>query len=118
VALSNLAGVRDMRKDYAGAERLFREVLRRDADVLPPGHQLVGIAHVRLGRTLLHAGRFAEAAAESRAGYDLLLKQSAPPKLWVDNWSEDLAAAAESLGRGSPHRAPVPWLTSKSPRRK
>ena len=94
VALSNLAGVYVERKEYARAEAVFREVLRRYGELLEPGHQLVGIAHVRLGRTLLRAGKPAEAAKESRAGYDILMEQESPPASWIDQAKKDLADAA------------------------
>ena len=38
IALSNLAGVYQEKKQYARAESVFREVLRRYADVLPADH--------------------------------------------------------------------------------
>jgi serine/threonine-protein kinase len=91
VALSNLAGVAQQRGDYRRAETLFREVLRRYADTLPAAHQLVGIAKIRLGRALVSQARYADAEAETLAGYALLRKQTSPPQRWIDIAHEDLA---------------------------
>lgn len=114
IALSNLAGVYDMRKRYPEAERLFREVLRRYSDVLAPDHQLVGIALVRLGRTLQHESRYADAAAQSAAGYDILMKQSAPPAAWLNNARHDLAIDYERL-RQPANAAKFRALASSAP---
>jgi len=46
------------------------------AQTLPAEHQLVGIARVRLGRAILRQRRYSEAENESRAGYELLMKQT------------------------------------------
>jgi hypothetical protein len=62
VGLSNLAGVSQQRGDNRRAEALFREVLQRYADTLPPGHQLTGIAKIRRGRA-----RWLDAAREDLA---------------------------------------------------
>ncbi|MEP6572063.1 MAG: serine/threonine-protein kinase [Gemmatimonadota bacterium] len=90
IALSNLAGVYLARNQYPRAEREFREVLRRYADVLQPGHRLIGIAHVRLGHTLVRENRIPEAIPETRAGMDILTKQTDPPVQWVTMGREDL----------------------------
>jgi serine/threonine-protein kinase len=103
IALSNVAAVYQDRGDYASAERTFREVIRRYADVLAPDHQLVGIAHARLGRALLRQRRYAEAARESLAGYQILMQQDEPPLAWLTPTREDLAAAYDALGQ--PERA-------------
>jgi eukaryotic-like serine/threonine-protein kinase len=97
IALSNLAGVYQEKKQYGRAESIFRDVLRRYAEVLPADHQLVGIAKVRLGRQLLYQRRFVESERETRAGYELLVKQSTPPDRWLNVAREDLAAAYDGL---------------------
>jgi hypothetical protein len=38
---------------------------------------------IKLGRTLLREHRYAEAEAESRAGYDILIKQIDPKVSWL-----------------------------------
>ena len=101
VALSNLAGVFQLRKDYARAEATFREAKQRYEGLLAPDHQLVGIVHVRLGRAIRLQGRFAEAEQESRAGYEILLKQSTPSATWLQFARGDLAAEYDSLGRAA-----------------
>lgn len=65
---SNLAGIYADRKEYGKAERLYRDALTVYAyDKL--GDSLnAAIVHAKLGRTLLHAGRYAEAEPESLAG--------------------------------------------------
>ena len=108
VALSNIGGVYQERQQYARAEALFREVLRRYADTLPAGHQLVGIARVRLGRQLVRQRRFAEAEREILEGYGILMKQSTPPARWVQMAREDLAEAYAAMNqpeRAEPFRA-------------
>jgi len=99
VALSNLAGVYIDEKQYAKGEALFRQALQMYAQTLPPDHQLVAIAHIRLGRGLLRQGRYTDAAAESRAGFELLKKQSTPPAYWVNVCRTDLAQEYEALKR-------------------
>jgi tetratricopeptide (TPR) repeat protein len=78
IAMSNLASVYVQRRDYVKAERLYREVMARYVGVLEPDHINVGITRIKLGRALLRQKRWAEAAAESNAGYDILSKQSDP----------------------------------------
>ena len=99
VALSNLAGVRQERGDYKGAEALFREAIQRYDGVLAPDHQLLGIARGRLGRALRLQRRFAEGEVESRAGLEILMKQSTPSVTWVQRVRSDLAIDYDSLCR-------------------
>jgi serine/threonine-protein kinase len=99
IALSNIAGVLQERKQYPQAETLFREAIQRYDGLLAPDHQLVGIARGRLGRVLRLQGRIAEAEKESRASYDILMKQSTPSAFWVHRVMSDLALEYESLGR-------------------
>ena len=103
VALSNLAGVYQQREQYTTAESLFREVLRRYADTLPNDHQLVGIAHIRLGHQIVRQKRYGDGASESQAGYDILTKQPTAPARWLQMAREDLADVYEALGQ--PDRA-------------
>jgi serine/threonine-protein kinase len=80
------------------AERGFREALAMYAQTLPPDHLNVGIAMVKLGRTILRQGRFAEAVKESTAGYEIVSKATTPSIGWLQNARRDLVAAYESLG--------------------
>jgi serine/threonine-protein kinase len=101
IALSNIAGVLQERKQYAQAEALFREAVRRYDGLLAPDHQLVGIARARLGKAIRLQGRWSEALVETRAGYDILMKQSTPSVLWVQRAASDLAMEYDSLGRAA-----------------
>jgi len=98
VAMSNIATVRMRRNDFTGAERLMHEVVSRFTRSLSPEHMNTGIARTKLGRTLVKQGRFAEAAAESRAGYEILLRQNGHPEVWLNMAREDLQAAYTSIG--------------------
>jgi len=100
IALSNLAGVYQKRGELARAEGVFRDVIRRYGEVLEPDHQLVGIARVRLGNVLLLERHVADAEGETQAGYDILVKKSPPPAVWLENARKDLAQ--EHASRGSP----------------
>ncbi len=115
VALSNLSGVYQAQKQFPEAIRLMREVLRRYAEVLEPDHQLVGIANIRLGRNLLGAGQHAEAEKASLLGYQILMKQAAPPKSWLDNARTDLAADYKALGRPTDAKRFEAELAAKAP---
>jgi len=97
VAMSNLATVSYSRKDYKRAEALYREVVRRFSETQGADHLNTGIARVKLGRTLLREGRFADARVESLAGHDILVKQASPSLSFLQNSLKDLAAAADSL---------------------
>jgi hypothetical protein len=97
IALCNLAGVYVDRKDYFGAEKLFRDALQIYSQTLPTGQLNVGIARVRLGRALLLEKRYQDAEAESRGGYEILAKQSSAPERWMQNARTDLAREYEVL---------------------
>ncbi len=97
IALSNLASVFVERKQYLRAEQLYREVLRLYAEVLPADHLNTGIAHIKLGRALLRQNRFAEAAAESLAGYAIVSKQASPSVSFLRAARRDLIIAYDSL---------------------
>ncbi len=69
------------------------------AQTLPAEHQLVGIARVRLGRAILRQRRYSEAENESRAGYELLMKQTSPPANWLSKARADLAEEYDALNK-------------------
>jgi serine/threonine-protein kinase len=96
-AVANLAGVYADRKDYAKAEQLYRDALKLYADSLPAGHLNIAIGHVRLGGVLLSDKRYSDAEAESRAGYELLMKQSTPPARWVQTVRNDLLTEYDAM---------------------
>jgi serine/threonine-protein kinase len=109
-ASSNLATVHMERRELAAAEALYREAVRQFEATQGPGHLNSGIAHIKLGRALLRQGRFAEAAPESRRGYDVLVPQVEPGISFLRAARRDLIAAYDSLGRAdlaAPFRAEV-----------
>ncbi|MFN0102493.1 MAG: tetratricopeptide repeat protein [Bryobacteraceae bacterium] len=98
IGLSNLASVFMARKDFASAEPLLREAMAMYAGTLPATHVNVGIGRIKLGRTLLRLKRYKEAEAESRAGFDILNRQTNPAVSWLNNARKDLTELYEALG--------------------
>ncbi len=98
VALANVASVVMQRGDPRGAEPLFREALAIYDSILPPGHVNAGIGHIKLGRALLRQGRYRAAIGETRAGYDILVRQTDPATSFLRAARRDLVAAFDSLG--------------------
>jgi eukaryotic-like serine/threonine-protein kinase len=68
IAQSNPGGAYMGQGQYARAEALIREAVRRFTETLSAGHINTGIARIKLGRVLLRQRRFAEAEAETLAG--------------------------------------------------
>ena len=99
MALSNLADIEQRRGASQRAQELFRRVLSVYAEVLDKTHPLQGIGRIRFGHALLAAGQTADAEAQSRAGYDLMVERSDPPAVWMTMARQDLATAYRSLGR-------------------
>jgi serine/threonine-protein kinase len=97
-AQSNLASVRMARKDLSGAEALYRQALAEFSASQGPRHTNTGIAHVKLGRALLRQGRFRDAMAETRAGYDILTPQMEPNTSFLRAARLDLAEAHDAIG--------------------
>ncbi len=97
IALSNLANVYLEEKQYAVADSLFRDVIRRYGEVLAPDHQLVGIARVRLGHTLVLEHRYANAETELTTGYGILKALKNPPASWFNLARNDLVAVYDTL---------------------
>jgi serine/threonine-protein kinase len=100
VAMSNLASVSMARQDWAPAEAQLREVVALFARTLSEDHVNTGIARIKHGRTLLKLGRFAEAHAETQAGFDVLTGKMDPEASWLRAARHDLQVAAESLAAG------------------
>ncbi len=98
-ALSNLASVYMVRKEPARAEPLYRQAIVIYSTAQSPEHLNTGIARIKLGRSLLRQGRFAEAAEESLAGYEIVSKQSDPAVSFLKNARKDIVAAYDSLGQ-------------------
>ena len=98
VAMANLAGVYQVRKEYPKAETLFRGAIAIYTETLTPEHVNTGVGRIKLGRVLLRQRRFAEAARETRAGYDILIKQTAPATSFLQAARKDLVADYDSMG--------------------
>ena len=78
----------------------------------------MGIARLRLGRSLLRQGRYDEAARESQSGYEIVKKQTEPSAGWIKNACTDLIAACEALGRSEEaarYRAELDRLEAPDP---
>lgn len=99
IGLSNVAGVQMDKKDYVRAEQLFRDVVRRFTEALSADNVNTGIAHIKLGRTLLRAKRFQEAEVETLAGYNNLIKQTSPSTSFLHAARKDLVAEYEALSQ-------------------
>ncbi|HEV7702811.1 MAG TPA: serine/threonine-protein kinase [Gemmatimonadaceae bacterium] len=98
VALSNLSTVQMRRGDFVEAERLMHDVVRRFTASLSADHMSTGIARVKLGRTMIKQKKWTSGAAETRAGYDILIGQKAQQGVWLKIAREDLGAAYAAIG--------------------
>jgi serine/threonine protein kinase/tetratricopeptide (TPR) repeat protein len=99
IALSNVAGIIYDKKDYPRAEQLFRDVIRRYKETLPADNVNLAIAHIKLGRALLHDKRYKDAEPETLAGYEILTKQSSPSTSFIHAARKDLAAEYDALNQ-------------------
>ncbi len=118
IALSNLASVYTAREQWSRAEPLYREAIRIYSEKQGPTHNNVGIARIKLGRTLLRQRRYSEAEAESRAGYDILIKQMDPKVSWLVNARKDLVEEYDALKKpdeAAKFRAEIDATDSKLP---
>jgi serine/threonine-protein kinase len=97
IALSNVAYMQMQQRDYSNAEAQFRQVIQLFTESLSADNVNTGIARIKLGRTLLRAGRPGEAQAETLAGYGILAKQTSPATSYLRAAREDLVAAYEAL---------------------
>lgn len=101
VALSNRATVFNEQKQYARAEAIYRDVVRRFAAAQGAEHVNTGIARIKLGRSLIRQQRWADGAAESEAGHDIVAKQAEPGVSFLQAARKDLAEANRALGRAA-----------------
>lgn len=97
IALSNVAYALMQQAQYGEAESLFRKVIASFSATLSPQNVNTGIARIKLGRTLLRAGKPAEAVPESLAGYGILSQQASPSISYLQAARADLAAAYEAI---------------------
>ncbi len=117
IALSNVAGISMDKKDYPHAEELFRDVIRRYSETLPADNVNIGIAHIKLGRTLLRENRYKDAEPETRAGYEILIRQSSSSTSFTRAARKDLTAEYEALNRpqeAARFRAELAQVTANS----
>ncbi len=98
VGLANLASVYLNKKDYGKAEQIFREVLVRYRRTLSPDNISIGVAEVKLGRTLTLEKRCAQATEHSQNGYNILIKQANPSLGFLQAARKDLGICYEAVG--------------------
>jgi eukaryotic-like serine/threonine-protein kinase len=97
VALSNLGSVYSGQEQWLRAEKIYRQVIPIFIESQSATHINTGVARIKLGRTLLRQNRFTEAETESRAGYEILIKQMDPKVSWLVNARKDLAEEYDAL---------------------
>ena len=96
-ALSNRASVYTAQQQWVRAEELYRQAIPIYIESQSPTHINTGIARIKLGRTLLRQLRYADAEAETHAGYDILSTQMDPKVSWLVNARKDLVEEYEGL---------------------
>ena len=107
VGLGNLATMY-LRMGHLGqAEVMFRDFLTRMTQLEGDDSIDSAVGHIKLGRTLLHEKKFAEAKLHTKSGYDVLLKQS-PKNIFLSPARQDLAAEESALSATS-----LPALSSR-----
>jgi serine/threonine-protein kinase len=97
IAIANLADVYFRKKEYALAERQFRDSLRRLAGAASADPLNFAIAHIKLGRTLLQEKRYRQAEVELLAGYEAAVKQAGPSSSWAQGAREYLVEVYDAL---------------------
>jgi eukaryotic-like serine/threonine-protein kinase len=118
VALSNVGSVYSSREEWPRAEKIYRQVIPIFTESQSANHINTGVARIKLGRALLRQNRYAEAEAETRAGYEILVKQMDPKVSWLVNSRKDLAEEYDALERpvqAAKFRAEAAALESKAP---
>jgi serine/threonine-protein kinase len=99
VAIGNLADVHLYRKQYAVAERLYREAIEHYVASQGPDHLNTGIGFIKLGRTLMRAGRFREGEVATQRGYAIVSKVASPGISFLQAARLDLSIMYDSLGQ-------------------
>ncbi len=97
VALSNVGSVYTSREEWPRAEKIYRQAIPIFTESQSANHINTGIARIKLGRSLLRQNRYAEAETETRAGYDILVKQMDLKVTWLVNARKDLAEEYDAL---------------------
>jgi eukaryotic-like serine/threonine-protein kinase len=98
IAYSNLGSVCLDEKDYACAEKSYREAVRR-LDASSKDSTNAVIAHLKLGRVLLREGRFRDAEVEDLPAYQYLVKHVAADNGFLRASRKDLALIYDGLHR-------------------
>ncbi len=114
-ALSNLASVYSAEHQWSHAEQLYRQAIPIYVEALSATDINTGIARIKLGRTLLRQHRYSEAETESRAGYDILIKQMDPKVSWLVNARKDLVEEYDALKQAAKFQAEIAATEAKSP---
>lgn len=117
-ALSNLASVFTAQQQWTRAEKLYRQAIPIYVESQSPAHINTGIARIKLGRTLLRQRRYAEAEAETHAGYDILSPQMDPKVSWLMNARKDLAEEYDGMKQpeqAAKFRAEIAATEAKAP---
>jgi serine/threonine-protein kinase len=91
------------RRDFKGAERMYRDAAARFSTAQSPEHLNTGIARIKLGRALLRQHRYADAEIETLAGYRIVSQHAAPSVSWLQSAREDLAAI-KAAHAAAPHQ--------------
>ncbi|HEX4004813.1 MAG TPA: tetratricopeptide repeat protein [Acidobacteriaceae bacterium] len=98
IAYSNLGSVCLDEKDYACAEKNYREAVRR-LDASSKDSLNAVIAHLKLGRSLLRQNRFKDAEGETLPAYQYLVQHVAADNGFLRASRKDLAAIYDGLHR-------------------
>ena len=94
VAQGNLAGVYYTQRYYDRAETILRQVVDGYALELPD-HLNLGIAKIKLARTLARTKKFKEAESQALAGYEIVKKHKHPD--WIKDARSTLVLIYEGL---------------------
>jgi serine/threonine-protein kinase len=87
------------RHDWARAEAIFRSVIPIYIETQSANNINTGIARIKLGRTLVRQKRYAEAEAQTRAGYNTLVSQMDPKVTWLKSARQDLLEEYTALNQ-------------------
>ncbi len=117
VALANLGSVYSSREEWPRAEKIYRQVIPIFTESQSANHINTGVARIKLGRALLRQNRYHEAETETRAGYEILVKQMDLKVTWLVNARKDLAEEYDALKQpqqAAKFRAEAAALDSKT----
>ena len=101
IATSNLATTYLYAKRLGEAEPLFRQALAIFTRTQGPQSLNAGVAHIKLGRTLAGEKRWADALANTKAGYDIMARQADPSVSFLRAARTDLVKEYTALGNAA-----------------